>query len=157
MAVEEIHAEMVSSVWKVLVEAGAQVAAGDTLVILESMKMEIPVLTETAGTVQEMHVVEGEVLQEGDLIATVAARAESPALPAARTHMTSWAARVSLKAASGTQRGAGQARTWPPGPGGQRSRLRAHPVVALQAAQHEAVHACPSSASSSMCAIRLRR
>ena len=73
MAVEEIHAEMVSSVWKVLVEAGAQVAVGDTLVILESMKMEIPVLTETAGTVQEMHVVEGEVLQEGDLIATVAA------------------------------------------------------------------------------------
>ena len=41
--------------------------------ILESMKMEIPVLTERAGTVQEMHVVEGEVLQEGDLIATVVA------------------------------------------------------------------------------------
>ena len=70
---EEIHAEMVSSVWKVLVEPGAEVAVGDTLVILESMKMEIPVLTEHAGTVQEMHVVEGEVLQEGDLIATVAA------------------------------------------------------------------------------------
>ena len=45
--------------------------AGDTLVILESMKMEIPVLTEHAGTVRELHVVEGEVLQEGDLIATV--------------------------------------------------------------------------------------
>ncbi|WP_137159372.1 biotin/lipoyl-binding carrier protein [Blastococcus sp. CCUG 61487] len=73
MAVEEIHAEMVSSVWKVLVTPGAQVAAGDTLVILESMKMEIPVLTELAGTVQELHVVEGEVLQEGDLIATVVA------------------------------------------------------------------------------------
>jgi acetyl-CoA carboxylase biotin carboxyl carrier protein len=71
VAVEEIHAEMVSSVWKVLVQPGAQVAAGDTLVILESMKMEIPVLTEWAGTVQELHVVEGEVLQEGDLIATV--------------------------------------------------------------------------------------
>ena len=73
VAVEEIHAEMVSSVWKVLVQPGSPVAAGDTLVILESMKMEIPVLTELAGTVQEMHVVEGEVLQEGDLIATVAA------------------------------------------------------------------------------------
>jgi biotin carboxyl carrier protein len=72
VAVEEIHAEMVSSVWKVLVRPGEQVAAGDTLVILESMKMEIPVLTERAGTVQELHVVEGEVLQEGDLIATVA-------------------------------------------------------------------------------------
>ncbi len=73
MAVEEIHAEMVSSVWKVLVEPGERVAAGDALVILESMKMEIPVLTELAGTVQELHVVEGEVLQEGDLIATVLA------------------------------------------------------------------------------------
>ena len=72
VAVEEIHAEMVSSVWKVLVQPGSEVAAGDTLVILESMKMEIPVLTELAGTVEAMHVVEGEVLQEGDLIATVA-------------------------------------------------------------------------------------
>jgi acetyl-CoA carboxylase biotin carboxyl carrier protein len=71
VAVEEIHAEMVSSVWKVLVEPGTEVASGDTLVILESMKMEIPVLTERAGTVQALHVVEGEVLQEGDLIATV--------------------------------------------------------------------------------------
>ena len=71
MAVEEIHAEMVSSVWKVLVAPGTRVSAGDTLVILESMKMEIPVLAERAGTVAELHVVEGEVLQEGDLIATV--------------------------------------------------------------------------------------
>jgi acetyl-CoA carboxylase biotin carboxyl carrier protein len=71
VAVEEIHAEMVSSVWKVLVAPGSEVAAGDTLVILESMKMEIPVLTERAGTIGELHVVEGEVLQEGDLIATV--------------------------------------------------------------------------------------
>ena len=53
MAVEEIHAEMVSSVWKILVAPGNEVAAGDTLVILESMKMEIPVLTERAGTVGE--------------------------------------------------------------------------------------------------------
>ncbi len=71
VAVEEIHAEMVSSVWKVLVQPGSQVTAGHTLVILESMKMEIPVLTERAGTVRELHVVEGEVIQEGDLIATV--------------------------------------------------------------------------------------
>jgi len=71
VAVEEIHAEMVSSVWKVLVATGEQVAPGDPLVILESMKMEIPVLTERAGTVQDLHVAEGEVLQEGDLIATV--------------------------------------------------------------------------------------
>ncbi len=74
MAVEQIRAEMVSSVWRVLVEPGARVAAGDALVVLESMKMEIPVLTETAGTVQELHVVEGQLVQEGDLIATVAGR-----------------------------------------------------------------------------------
>jgi acetyl-CoA carboxylase biotin carboxyl carrier protein len=73
VAVQEIHAEMVSSVWKVLVTPGSEVAAGETLVILESMKMEIPVLTEHAGRVEELHVVEGEVLQEGDLIATVVA------------------------------------------------------------------------------------
>jgi biotin carboxyl carrier protein len=70
---KEIRAEMVANVWKVVVNQGDTVADGDTLVILESMKMEIPVLTEHAGTVQDMHVVEGEVLQEGDLIATVTA------------------------------------------------------------------------------------
>ena len=69
--VEEIQAEMVSSVWKVLVEAGAQVAAGDTLVILESMKMEIPVLTETGGTVTAVKVSEGDVVQEGDVLVTL--------------------------------------------------------------------------------------
>lgn len=69
----EVVAEMAANVWKVLVSEGDTVAAGDTLVILESMKMEIPVLTEHAGTVGDLHVVEGEVLQEGDLIATVVA------------------------------------------------------------------------------------
>ena len=68
---EEVRAEMVANVWKVVVAQGDPVADGDTLVILESMKMEIPVLTECAGTVRELHVTEGEVLQEGDLIAVV--------------------------------------------------------------------------------------
>ncbi len=71
VAVEEIHAEMVSSVWKVLVEPGTAVAAGDTLVILESMKMEIPVEAPEAGTVQKVAVEEGGVVQEGDLIARI--------------------------------------------------------------------------------------
>ena len=44
---------------------------GDTLVILESMKMEIPVLAEEAGTLTKLHVAEGDVIQEGDLIATI--------------------------------------------------------------------------------------
>ncbi|HEY2175164.1 MAG TPA: biotin/lipoyl-binding carrier protein [Mycobacteriales bacterium] len=68
---EEIRAEMVANVWKVVVAEGDQVADGDTLVILESMKMEIPVLTETAGRVSELAVAEGDVIQEGDLIAIV--------------------------------------------------------------------------------------
>ena len=71
MAVEEVHAEMVSSVWKVLVQPGSEVAAGDTLVILESMKMEIPVVAPAAGSVRSVEVAEGDVVQEGDLIATV--------------------------------------------------------------------------------------
>jgi biotin carboxyl carrier protein len=61
---------MVANVWKVVVAQGDQVADGDTLVILESMKMEIPVLAEGAGTV-DLKVEEGQVIQEGDLIATI--------------------------------------------------------------------------------------
>jgi biotin carboxyl carrier protein len=68
---EEIRAEMVASVWKVVTQQGTLVAAGDTVVILESMKMEIPVLTEGAGTVIELAVAEGDVVQEGDLIAVI--------------------------------------------------------------------------------------
>ena len=64
----EVHAEMVANVWKVVVARGDPVAAGDTLVILESMKMEIPVLAERPGTVAEVAVDEGVVVQEGDLL-----------------------------------------------------------------------------------------
>ncbi|RCV50616.1 biotin/lipoyl-binding carrier protein [Marinitenerispora sediminis] len=67
----EIRAEMVASVWKVAVAEGAEVAEGDTLVILESMKMEIPVLAEDPGTVVSLAVAEGDVVQEGDLLAVV--------------------------------------------------------------------------------------
>ncbi len=64
----EVHAEMVANVWKVVVGPGAQVAVGDTLLILESMKMEIPVLAERAGVVAEVAVGEGDVVQEGDVL-----------------------------------------------------------------------------------------
>ena len=67
----EVRAEMVANVWKVVAEVGAPVAEGDTLVILESMKMEIPVLAEGPGVVTKLHVAEGDVVQEGDLIATI--------------------------------------------------------------------------------------
>jgi acetyl-CoA carboxylase biotin carboxyl carrier protein len=68
---EEIRAEMVANVWKVVVAAGDTVENGDTLVILESMKMEIPVITETSGEVSALHVAEGDVVQEGDVIAVI--------------------------------------------------------------------------------------
>lgn len=67
----EIRAEMVANVWKVLVSEGDSVSDGDTLVILESMKMEIPVLSEADGTVAALHVSEGDVVQEGDVIAVL--------------------------------------------------------------------------------------
>ncbi|MCD0448154.1 biotin/lipoyl-binding carrier protein [Actinocorallia sp. API 0066] len=67
----EVRAELVSNVWKVLVGVGDTVAEGDPLVILESMKMEIPVLAEAAGTVASLGVTEGEVIQEGHLIAVI--------------------------------------------------------------------------------------
>jgi biotin carboxyl carrier protein len=62
---------MVANVWKVVASAGDQVADGDTLVILESMKMEIPVVAETEGTLTQLAVSEGDVVQEGDLIAII--------------------------------------------------------------------------------------
>lgn len=68
---EEIRAEMVANVAKVSVEVGDRVVEGDTVVLLESMKMEIPVLTETAGVVTDVAVAAGDVIQEGDLIAVV--------------------------------------------------------------------------------------
>ena len=67
----EIRAEMVANVWKVLVSEGDHVDDGDTLVILESMKMEIPVLAETPGVVTKLHVAEGDVVQEDELIAEI--------------------------------------------------------------------------------------
>ncbi|HVL88697.1 MAG TPA: biotin/lipoyl-binding carrier protein [Actinomycetota bacterium] len=66
-----VEAEMVANVWKVLVQPGATVAEGDTLVILESMKMEIPVEAPHDGTVTAVNVHEGGVVQEGDVIAVI--------------------------------------------------------------------------------------
>jgi acetyl-CoA carboxylase biotin carboxyl carrier protein len=67
----EVLAEMVANVWKIVVAEGDAVSAGDPLVILESMKMEIPVESPVNGTVTDMRVREGAVVQEGDVIAVV--------------------------------------------------------------------------------------
>ena len=68
---DEIRAEMVANVWKVVASTGDTIAEGDTLVILESMKMEIPVIAESGGTLAQLAVNEGDVVQEGDLIAVI--------------------------------------------------------------------------------------
>ncbi|MFC5922205.1 biotin/lipoyl-binding carrier protein [Micromonospora vulcania] len=68
---EEIRAEMVANVWKVVASTGDTVSEGDTLVILESMKMEIPVVAESEGVVTQLAVNEGDVVQDGDLIAII--------------------------------------------------------------------------------------
>ena len=66
-----VVAELVAAVMKVEVEVGQRVTAEDPVVILESMKMEIPVLAETSGTLRELRVREGDVVQEGDILAIV--------------------------------------------------------------------------------------
>jgi biotin carboxyl carrier protein len=67
----EVRAEMVANVWRVVASPGDRVVQGDPLVILESMKMEIPVESPVAGTVTDLRVQEGTVVQEGDIIAVV--------------------------------------------------------------------------------------
>jgi len=68
MASQEIVAEMVAAVLSVDVAPGDLVEAGDAVVLLESMKMEIPVLAELGGTVAEIKVAPGDVVQEGDVL-----------------------------------------------------------------------------------------
>jgi acetyl-CoA carboxylase biotin carboxyl carrier protein len=67
----EIRADMAASVWKVVATDGAIVAAGDTIMILESMKMEIPVDAPIAGSVTIV-AGEGSVVQENDVLAVIA-------------------------------------------------------------------------------------
>jgi acetyl-CoA carboxylase biotin carboxyl carrier protein len=59
---------MVANVLSVDVVVGDTVAAGETVLLLESMKMEIPVIAEKGGVVQEIKVAPGDVIQEGDLL-----------------------------------------------------------------------------------------
>ena len=67
----EVQAELTATVWKVVVEQGASVAEGDELGMVESMKMEIPVVAPTAGTGTELKVGEEDRINEGDVIAVI--------------------------------------------------------------------------------------
>jgi acetyl-CoA carboxylase biotin carboxyl carrier protein len=64
----DIEAHITGTVWKIEVAVGDDVSEGDTVVILESMKMEMPVEAEDEGTVKEIRVEEGQAVSEGDTL-----------------------------------------------------------------------------------------
>ncbi len=68
---EEIRAHITGTVWKIEVEVGAEVEEEDELVILESMKMEMPVETPIDGTVKEILIAEGDAVEEGQVLVIV--------------------------------------------------------------------------------------
>ncbi len=67
----EVESDVAGKVWKIEVGLGDQVAVDDTLLILESMKMEIPVATPRAGTVADLLVAEGDTVEEGQTVAVL--------------------------------------------------------------------------------------
>jgi acetyl-CoA carboxylase biotin carboxyl carrier protein len=67
----QVNAELAGNLWKVVVSEGQPVDADETLMILESMKMEIPVTSPKAGRILKIHVREGQTVQEGQLLAEV--------------------------------------------------------------------------------------
>jgi biotin carboxyl carrier protein len=71
MARIEIKSEITGTVWQVKAQPGDRVEEGDTLVVIESMKMEIPVITEDAGTVKEILVKEKDPVAEGQVVAII--------------------------------------------------------------------------------------
>jgi acetyl-CoA carboxylase biotin carboxyl carrier protein len=67
----EVKAELVGSLWKIVTEVGQEVEEDDTLMILESMKMEIPITSPITGTIKAILAREGDVVQEGQTVAIV--------------------------------------------------------------------------------------
>lgn len=68
---EQVRAELVANIARVVVAVGDVVEPGDMVVLLESMKMEIPMLVEFGGIVSAIHVQEGDVVQEGDIVVVI--------------------------------------------------------------------------------------
>lgn len=71
MSVPDVKASMAGTIFKVLVQSGDSVAPGQDVIILESMKMEIPIQAEMGGTVKEVKVGEGEFVNEGGVLLTL--------------------------------------------------------------------------------------
>ena len=72
MAIHRIASQVTGTVWKVECQAGAGLAEGDTILIIESMKMEIPVDAPAGGTLHELLVGEGDAVTEGQVLAVLA-------------------------------------------------------------------------------------
>ncbi len=68
-----VRSEVAGSIWKIEVAVGQKVASGDVLIIIESMKMEIPVEAPAGGTVTEIRVAEGERIDEGAIVVVLGA------------------------------------------------------------------------------------
>ncbi len=71
MAREEIQSEVTGTVWKIETKVGDDISEGDTLMILESMKMEIPVISTESGKLVEITVKEEEPVAEGQTVAVI--------------------------------------------------------------------------------------
>lgn len=67
----KVYATMAGNVWKIVVGVGDTVEEEQDVVILESMKMEIPIMTEEAGTVMKINVQEGDFVNEGDVLVEI--------------------------------------------------------------------------------------
>ncbi|MGE7591859.1 acetyl-CoA carboxylase biotin carboxyl carrier protein subunit [Peribacillus frigoritolerans] len=67
----ELKASMAGSVWKIMANEGQSVTDGQDIIILESMKMEIPIAAEETGTIKELKVNEGDFVNEGDVLAVI--------------------------------------------------------------------------------------
>jgi acetyl-CoA carboxylase biotin carboxyl carrier protein len=71
VAIHEVKSEVTGAVWKIVTTVGQKVEPGDTVMIIESMKMEIPVIAEDGGTVKAFLVAEGTSVTEGQSVATL--------------------------------------------------------------------------------------
>jgi len=71
MARSEVKSEISGRVWKVETQVGNRVAADDTILVVESMKMEIPISAPTAGRIAEIRVAEKDLVEEGQIVAVL--------------------------------------------------------------------------------------
>ena len=76
---KDITASFTANVWEIQCKAGAQIKKGDTLLVLEAMKMEYPVIADTSGEILEIHADSNSLVQQGDVLITLAlASASTP-------------------------------------------------------------------------------